>query len=374
MDLSRFHGAIEHIATDYGKNGVDAELSALVANLASLAANPGNAQVSQTFKDQLDSFRLKLQHSSLNDAESELLETLQKQELTGFVGNGLFNKIKAVLNENQLTPNLASVDLEKLRIETTEKLNAVTAIDVSFTELGVDIWRLDEGSAEMLISLPIEEETKTLEDLAKEAKDWHRICEAISETFDVDRNRVTIRSVASGSVLLYLAAVPPFIYGVAKCLKGVNQIFAEVIKMKMLFKQLVDSKLPEPILKDVETHNLGKAKIDLEQLASTLVEEHYKGSDVGRKNELKNSLSISLQRLSQKLAVGAKVNLRLTAPSKPKVPEGEEATDEQKAALQKVELFEKVQLEVDSSKSMLDYKDHVNELVAALPAPTQDAV
>ena len=374
MDLSRFHGAIEHIATDYGKNGVDAELSALVANLASLAANPGNAQVSQTFKDQLDSFRLKLQHSSLNDAESELLETLQKQELTGFVGNGLFNKIKAVLNENQLTPNLASVDLEKLRIETTEKLNAVTAIDVSFTELGVDIWRLDEGSAEMLISLPIEEETKTLEDLAKEAKDWHRICEAISETFDVDRNRVTIRSVASGSVLLYLAAVPPFIYGVAKCLKGVNQILAEVIKMKMLFKQLVDSKLPEPILKDVETHNLGKAKIDLEQLASTLVEEHYKGSDVGRKNELKNSLSISLQRLSQKLAVGAKVNLRLTAPSKPKVPEGEEATDEQKAALQKVELFEKVQLEVDSSKSMLDYKDHVNELVAALPAPTQDAV
>ena len=374
MDLSRFHGAIEHIATDYRKNGVDAELSALVANLASLAANPGNAQVSQTFKDQLDRFRVKLQHSSLNDAESELLETLQKQELTGFVGNGLFDKIKAVLNENQLTPNLASVDLEKLRIETSEKLNAVTAIDVSFTELGVDIWRLDEGSAEMLISLPIEEETKTLEDLAKEAKDWHRICEAISETFDVDRNRVTIRSVASGSVLLYLAAVPPFIYGVAKCLKGVNQILAEVIKMKMLFKQLVDSKLPEPILKDVETHNLGKAKIDLEQLASTLVEEHYKGSDVGRKNELKNSLSISLQRLSQKLAVGAKVNLRLTAPSKPKVPEGEEATDEQKAALQKVELFEKVQLEVDSSKSMLDYKDHVNELVAALPAPSQDAV
>lgn len=374
MELSRFHAAIEHIATDYRKNGIDADLNSLVANLASLAANPGNAQISQAFKDQLDIFRAKLQGSSLNNAENELLETLEKQGLSGYVGNGLFSRIKDVLNENQLTPNLASAEIEKLRIETTEKLSAVTAIDVAFTELGVDVWRLDEGSAEMLISLPIEEETRTLEDLAKEAKDWHRICEAISETFDIDRNRVTIRSVASGSVLLYLAAVPPFIFGVAKCLKGVNQILAEVIKMKTLFKQLVDSKVPEPILKDFETHNLGKAKTDLEQLASTLVEEYYKGSDVGRKNELKNSLSISLQRLSQKLAVGAKVNLRLEMPKKPKVLDGEEATHEQKVAFQKVELFERVQIEVESSKSMLDYRDHVSELIAALPAPGQDTI
>lgn len=374
MELSRFHAAIEQIAEDYKENGIEADLNALVANLASLAANPGNAQVSQAFKDQLNSFRTKLGKSSLNDADGELLDTLKNQDLFGKVGNGLFNRIKEVLDENQLTPNLASAGIEKLRAETAKKLSVVTAIDNAFTDLDVEIWRLDEGLTEMLISIPIEEETKTLEDLAKEAKDWHRICDVISETFDTDRNRVTIRTVASGSILLYLAAVPPFIFGVAKCLKGVNQILAEVIKMKGLYKQLVDSKLPDSLLKDYEKHHAGKAKIDLEQLASTLVDEYYKGGDVARKNELKNSLSISLQRLSQKLAVGATVNLRLAVPKKPKIQEGEDATEEQKATLHKIEVLEKVQIEVESSKAALDYRDHANELIAALPAPAQDAV
>lgn len=134
----------------------------------------------------------------------------------------------------------------------------------------------------------------------------------------------------------------------------------------------MDSKVPDAILKDFEAHNAGKAKTDLELLASTLVDEYYKGADAGRKNELKNSLSISLQRLSQKLAVGATVNLRLAAPKKPRIQEGDEATEEQKAALQKIELFEKVQIEIESSKAALDYKDHATELIAALPAPALD--
>ena len=89
--------------------------------------------------------------------------------------------------------------------------------------------------------------------------------------------------------------------------------------MKALFKQLVDAKVPDSILTGFETHNGGKAKTDLEQLASTLVDENYKGNDTGRRNELKNSLSISLQRLSQKLATGATVSLRLAMPKKPKI-------------------------------------------------------
>jgi transcriptional regulator of heat shock response len=162
MELSRFHAAIEQIADDYKENGIEADLNALVANLASLAANPGNAQVSQAFKDQLNSFRMNLEESSLNDADGELLDTLKNQDLIGHVGNGLFRRIKEVLDENQLTPNLASAGIEKLRVETTKKLSVVTAIDNAFTDLQVEIWRLDEGLTEMLISIPIEEETKTL--------------------------------------------------------------------------------------------------------------------------------------------------------------------------------------------------------------------
>ncbi len=65
MEVSRFHRAIEQIATDYKKNGVESELASLAANLASLSANPGNPGVSQSFKDQLNAFRDKLSASPL---------------------------------------------------------------------------------------------------------------------------------------------------------------------------------------------------------------------------------------------------------------------------------------------------------------------
>ena len=321
----------------------------------------------------MNTLRSTLSKSALNIAEGDLLKTIEKHGLAQYVGNGLFDAIKRVLNENQLTPSLAATEIEKLRVETVNKLNGVVSINTAFTEMEVEYWELDAEQTEMLINLPMDEESKTLEDLAKEAKDWHQICRAVAETFDPEENRITIRTVATGSILLYLAAVPTFVFGVAKCLKAVNQILAEVIKMRALYKQLVDSKVPDSILKEFENHNSGKAKTDLELLANTLVDEHYKGVDQGRKNELKNSLSISLQRLSQKLAAGAKVSLRLAPPKRPTIVEGEEPTPEQKTALDNVERFEKIQLEVDSSKAALDYRAHANELMAALPAPAQEA-
>ena len=301
-----------------------------------------------------------------------MAETLVNHGLDDYVGDKLFGKVMNLLEQNQLTPNLAAPEIEKLRSETSKKMNCVVAIDNAFTDLEVEYWLLSDGEAEMLINMPMESETKTLEDLAKESKDWNQICRAVTETFDPEQNRVTIRSVASGSILLYLAATATFIFGMAKCLKGVNQVLAEVIKMKTLYAQLVESKLPPSVSTGFEMHKNGKAKTDLEQLASTLVGEHYSGTDLRRKNELKNSLSISLTRLSQKLATGTKVTLRLAKPKKPKISEGEEPSQEQLAVLKEIERFEKVQKEVDSSQATLEYRDHANELVAALPAPVND--
>ncbi|MFZ2293781.1 MAG: hypothetical protein WAW46_01965, partial [Polaromonas sp.] len=84
---------------------------------------------------------------------------------------------------------------------------------------------------------------------------------------------------------------------------------------------------------------------------------------------------IALQRLSHKLATGAKVNLRLAPPKKPKIEENENPTEAQVAELEKIEQFEKVQIEVNASKAALDYAAHATDLIAALPAPsTENAV
>lgn len=372
MELSRFYNAIAEISVDYKSGDIEKYFTDLVNNLNNLAANPGNPEISQAFKKQLDDFRSNLEVSTLNDAEGDLLQIVDDLSLHDYVGNGLYTRIRAALDDNQLTPNLAANAITSIKNDTIEKLSHILSISKAFSELKIAYSKLENGQTEMLISLPIVQETKTLEDLSKETKEWHRICDAISETFDPLRTRITIRTVASGSVLLYLAAVPTFIYGVAKCLKGVNLILAEVIKMQSLYKQLSDSKAPTALLQDLETHNSNKAKTDLEVLANTLVDEYYKGNDTSRKNELTTSLSFALQRLSHKLATGAKVSLRLSPPIKPKIEEGVEATKEQEAIIKDIEFYKKIQIEVNSSNAALDYTKHATELIDALPAPIED--
>ena len=310
--------------------------------------------------------------SDLNSSDGDLLQTLNDLDLNKFIGIELFNLIRTTLDENQLTPNLASIAIEKLKTEISNKYSNIISINNSFTKLQIDYSTLQDGETEMLIKLPIEEEAITLSEFSKETKEWYSICEAISETFDPERTRVTIRSIGSGSILLYLAATATFIYGVAKCLKGVNLVLAEVIRSKALYKQLVSTNVPAPLLIPIQEHNLGKAKTDIALLASNLVDEYYKGPDEARKNELKNSLSFSLTKLSHKLAVGAKISLRLAPPVEPKIAEGEKPTSEQQVILKQIEQFKMAEIEVSSSLDALDYKEHAADLVAALPAPNEE--
>lgn len=369
MDVARFHAALNFISKRYKQDSVDEHFGQLISAIESMSANPSNADIARNFRAELDAFRAALLSSKVNTPPPDVRKVIEELGLDEFLGSQLYSKIQQALEDNQLTPSLASAQLSKLRTEVSKMLTLVVNTDAAFTTLQVPYFDYSDEDAEVEIELPIESETKTLDDLSKEAKDWHRIVDAICETFDEQHTRITIRTLSSGSWLLYLAATPAFIFGVAKCIKGVNLILAEAIKMKDLYAQLVLAKAPKKALTEIEKHNSTKVKTDLEELASQLVAEFYKGQDDGRKHELTNALSQALTRLSHKLANGSKISLRLTPPRAPKIEEGHDATAEQKAALQAIEQAETIQAVIDESEASLDYAAHKHDLNATLPAP-----
>ncbi|MES1978826.1 MAG: hypothetical protein V4451_12380 [Pseudomonadota bacterium] len=374
MDLARFHRAIDVIDKEVKSIGIQNHLAQLVQDLNNIAANPGNEELSKLFKDHLDQLRELLLNSELTDAEDDdLFQVIANLDLYEYVGEGLLEKVLETFQSNQLSAQLASSQLTALRNDVVKKLDQIASINSAFTDLDIEYFSLDEGKGEMVVDMPIEEETKTLEDLSKEAKEWHRICDAISETFDPDRTPVTIRTLATGSWLLYLAGTSAFIYGVAKCMKGVNTILAELIKMQSLYSELVANKTPSDILKKLDAHNSTRVKTDLDSLATSLVKEFYKGNDEGRKSELRNALSASLQRLSRKLAEGTKVQLRLTLPKDPEIADGQEATTEQKKQLRAIAESKKVQAAIEDARPLTDFEEHRSELQKGLPAPTTDS-
>lgn len=371
MDLGRFHYAINIIDTEIETLQISTHLDKLIQDLNNIASNPGNSDVSKTFKDHVNELREILLKSELsNPSDEEVAQVVFDLDLVEFVGQRLLERILETFQSNQLSATLASTELATLKQAVLKKLSQVQALNNSFTELGVEYFNFEDGDGEMLIDLPVEMETKTLEDLSKEAKEWHRICDAVCETFDPTRTPVTIRTLASGSWLLYLAGTPAFIYGIAKCMKGVNSILAELIKARSLYSELVANRTPKEILKKLDQHNATKVKTDLDELATSLVKEFYKGGDDGRQNELRNALSLALQRLSRKLADGSRVQLRLVMPKEPVIEEGQEPTAEQAEQRRAVEEAKKIRLEIEQAKPQLDFDEHQAELQKALPAPT----
>ncbi|WP_462391245.1 hypothetical protein [Acidovorax sp. Q11] len=372
MDIARFHFAVNAVVNDLRKTNASEELSRLINALSNVSSQPGQPQLLDQYKSQLEATRQALAESSLNSPKMEVADFINQFGLREYIGNGLFENIKKSISSNQLTPHAAVQALQNLQTDFRHKLSSLSTVDNAFSELDVPFEGEGEGDSEIEIKIPADEETKTLNELATEAKEWHRDLITISEIFDPERTEPTIRTLATGSWQFYLAAAPLIIFGLAKCLRGINEVLRELITSKELLNKLLETNAPKNVVRDYEKHLKESAGKNLSTLASNLVDEYYTGNDEGRKSELKNALTQSLKRLSKKISEGSKISLRLTPPAKPTVKNPDEPTKDEKEAIEYTNKIEKIRSDTMIELGKVAQLEHDPEIVKSLPAPDND--
>jgi hypothetical protein len=369
MDLGRFHRAI-HLLTETYKSATPlSQIDQLINDLNVLAGNPSSPDAATTFRDRLETLRQSLEEFSIETKTGSTQEIISELKLNQYVGDGLFENIKTTMTENQLSPALAAQALSTLRTKLEKNFNHIAAIDSAFSVLGVEYENLEYGETEISLKLPTQRDEKTLSDLALEAKEWNQIIATLSEVFDPTRPQSKIRTLASGSWLIYLSSTPLVLWGIALTLRRVNQILSETIKTRELIAQLIAVSAPT---KELENHQEKKLKIDLESLAKTLVKTHYKGNDSGRKNELIGATSIALKQLSKKIASGAKINFQIESQEKPAIVDEAAPTAEEKEQIRAVEQFEELKGKIESEISQIEYLEDPSSVLALLPAPSEE--
>lgn len=372
MDIARFHFAVDTVVHDLRVTGANEQLASLINALSAVSSQPGQPQFIDQYRNQLEATRKALEGSYLNNPKMELSDFIDQFDLGSYIGNGLFASIIKAISENQIAPHAALQALQALQAKVGKKISDLDAINKSFSALEVPYEGEADGDSEIEIKIPALQETKTLNDLAIEAKEWHRDIYTISEIFDPDRSETTIRTLATGSWQFYLASAPLVIFGVAKCLRGVNEVLQELIKTKDLLKKLIETNAPKKVIKDYEQHLKDSTGTNLNTLAANLVDEYYKGNDEGRKAELKNALTQSLKRLSKKISEGSKVSLRLTKPVPPKVATPENPTPEEQAAIESANKVEEIRAATMIELDKVAQLEHDPEIAKSLPAPDRD--
>lgn len=373
MDIARFHFAIDSVVDDLRSTGAVELLANLINALNAVSNQPGQPQLIDQYKNQLEATRKALQGSLLNNPKMELSYFIERFDLQNFIGEGLFKSILRKISENNIAPHAALQALQELQAAFSKKISVLESINKSFTALEVPYEGEEEGDSEIEIMIPVAQATKTLSDLATEAKEWHRDISNISEIFDPDRSETTIRTLATRSWQFYLASAPLVLYGLAKCIRGVNEILQELIKTKDLLNKLIETKAPKKVIKEYEDHLKTSTSTNLSTLATSLVDEYYKGGDEGRKAELKNALTQSLKRLSKKLSEGSKVSLRLTKPAAPKIENPDNPTPEEVASIESGRKTEEIRAAMLVELEKIEQLEHDPEITKSLPAPDSDS-
>lgn len=372
MDLARFHYAINQIAEDFETSEVEKSFQSLIQQLNNAASNPGQVQHIDAFRSQLENLRQDLELSTLNKPDYETSEALEILGLRELVGSELYRSLRKLLDDNQLSPQSASAALSKFHKETFEKIKRVEAVNDAFGDLEIPYEGGRTGDAEIELRLPENRGANSLDDLGRESKDWHKDLAIISEIFDPDRNTPTVRTLASGSWVVYLASTPFVLQGVAKCLHEINKIIGELIVSRRLIQELRKNGSPDTLVDPLETHAQQKVKADLETIADNIVDEFYKGVDDGRRQELKNGLRQTLKRLSKKISEGAKVSLRITPPKKPKLVDDVEPTAEQKVQIAESDRIKQIADNVEHEMSSLRPIGADASVLQLLPAPDHE--
>lgn len=367
MHLGRFNSLIDNLNTEYVDLEIENKFQSLINKLQAVVANPANVEIANQFKSELDSM-----NSSLAESKFNILRPIEKMMLdsinaTPFIGDNLYEKILQIIKENQISPALAIENLIKLQKEVQEFYKNLYAMSKIFEKLGIEYDDIEQGSAEIGLLLPKSDSNSSLLAFSKELKDWDKILSPINRVFGNDATPLRIRNCATTDWTIFLFASAGTAYGVYLCLSNVNKILAEAIKTKHLLTQLFSKNFSEEIKENLKNELDTGVKDDLRNEAEKLVDDNYKGSDSGEKNELKTNLSQALTMLSIKISSGAKVEVKMIP-----FDEKNESDVESDEPSKNSETFLSTAKLIDENIEQLSLQENLEDVQALLTFDEQD--
>ncbi|AMP05953.1 hypothetical protein CPter91_3632 [Collimonas pratensis] len=327
-----------------------AKIETLIQTLNQIGANPADPGLALSFRESLEQLRQSLLAAPLNDPHPTLSMNLDSIGARSFIGARLFERVKDVISANQLAPQQAAAALQQFSSKINKFYDTIGQLDDAFTELGVEYTEIEPGENEIGISIPVEEGTKTLKDLSKKANNWHNSLSPFVELYSSDKEPIKLRVMSSSDWQFYLFSTPPVLLGISMCIRSVNQILADLIHSKELIAKLAKSGTSASALEAVRADTDGRLESQIRTLADDTVDTNYKENDAGRKNELKNALSQSLNFIAREIASGVTLEVRLIPPDPVKEAESEqESPDDNVDRIAHVEELRKIADEIHNN-------------------------
>lgn len=321
MNAERLHLVARAVADELASFALVDLVGRLRAGLQGLASSPSDASAQQQVSDS------RTQLTTLADAPSNSWTPTDRQILdelgiSDVLGATLHERIEDILARNDITPSVALVEVEPIHDRLTEVQQSLSALLTGLEFFGISQDELVDDY-EVGVAIPRGAVGNKLPELGEEFVELQKILAPFEELAGAGRPDFEVRSIASSDFSVFLIAAPTVIYGIAKAVKEIVEVYEKILNIKRTRAEMA-TLVPEEKLSDIDAYANSVMAERLTELAGELVTAS--ALDEGRKNELNVEVKWSLNKLANRIDAGYSIDIRTPPPpDAPTEPaEGEE--------------------------------------------------
>lgn len=322
MNAERLHAIARILIEELSEQRTAAALQALVTALQQIVQQ-NNQSAQQSVAGARDQF-----YKSVTDTPTDSFTPAWRQILIEIGGDDLFGRnlkerVEKTLADNQMTPGVAQQELAEILDRLQRFSKALDQLVASFSHFNIGSEELAPGEGEIGLLIPRQAVHDKLEEFTNELDDMKFILNTFSELATGHKDDLKIKTLSSSALMLFLAAAPGFAAMVAKAIDFVVGQYKRILEIKKLQLELDRLELPEEISVKTKEHANSIMETSIEKFTIEIVNEYHKGKDGERKNELRNAVKISLNKIANKIDHGFNFEVRI-APSVDDTEDSEE--------------------------------------------------
>src|SRR6266700_3054192 len=310
MNAERLHAIVIALQKEIEERDLVSKMQALVKALRLLSQQAHPSQ-QQSLATSLNDF-----YEAVTDTTSDKFSPAWRQILAEIGGSDLCSAklkttVETVILRNQMTPAVGLEELERVLSRLEEFSTALDNAASSLKAFQIGYEQLAPGECEIGVLIPRRAVKNQLTGFADELQEIGLILRTFSEVATGKPDDLVIRTISSTDLLVYLQAGVPYAACVALAIERIVELYKKLLDIRKLRLEMAKLGVPERNVTEVGDFANALMEEGIAKVTVEIMQKYHKGKDGERKNELANAVSISLNKIANRIDAGFNLEVRV---------------------------------------------------------------
>ena len=303
MNVEKFYSALRAFVEHCEKQGHSQIIGSLVTHLDQRLANPADATQQAEFSKFFQALREKGAKFNYGEVPASYRAIYEEVGLEPAFVDHAARSISNLLNENQLTLDVASKQIKQIKKEIDRSHESAKSTISSFQTFGISEDVIMPGTSELGFEIPRDEIKSSIAEFSKEVDFLKKLSGYLTEVATGVREDVKVGTISSSELLLFIIFAPRALKVLADAVFRFVEAFEKIHEIRKNYDQLKKSGVPDNVTEDLRKHMESLIEKAVQDEISNIETVYLKGPKT-RKNELRNEGEKHLRQIAKKIEKG----------------------------------------------------------------------